>query len=371
MQWFLDILRGIVIGVSNIIPGVSGGTMAVSMGIYDRLINDITHLFKQFKKCLIDVLPIAIGVVVGIFAFSALIGGLLGVSVPWEANLSQAKTTFTQSRLTAMDVVNEGVTEIALRHGDETATLTLEDGNAWKVVYADGTQRALTGSALKFKRVEDAYQLELSPVKPPMTKMPTIFAFIGLILGGLGVIFRRVKVKDFKVTGWLLFTVFFALVIVLPLLRAPTAQAASVSFGSILLMVLLGMIASATMVIPGVSGSMVLMLLGYYEAVIGSLNGLRGGDFSSLVILGPFAVGIVLGIFLIAKLISALLEKAPTLTFAAILGLVLASPVALLIQNSECFSVATVGNWVVSIVCLAAGFVVAWLLSKLDQEPSA
>ena len=61
-------------------------------------------------------------------------------------------------------------------------------------------------------------------------------------------------------------------------------------------------------------------------------------------------------------------EKAPVLTFAGILGLVLASPVALLIQNSECFSIATAGNWLVSLVCLAIGFLVAWLLSKLDNK---
>ena len=65
MQWILDILRGAVIGVSNIIPGVSGGTMAVSMGIYDRLINDITILFKRFRQSVIDVLPIGIVLTVG------------------------------------------------------------------------------------------------------------------------------------------------------------------------------------------------------------------------------------------------------------------------------------------------------------------
>ena len=56
------------------------------------------------------------------------------------------------------------------------------------------------------------------------------------------------------------------------------------------------------------------------------------------------------------------------LTFAAILGLVLASPVALLIQNSECFAVATPANWIISLVCLAAGFAAAWLLSRLDSK---
>ena len=368
MQWILDILRGAVIGISNIIPGVSGGTMAVSMGIYDRLIHDITHLFKRFKQSVVDVLPIAIGVVVGIFAFSALIGSLLGVSVQWDADLSAAKAPFTAQRLTATDLVNADCTNVSLTNGGDTAVLAFADGNNWTVTYPDGTVKTLVGSTLKFKRVNDSYQLELSPVRPPLTKMPTIFAFIGLILGGLGVIFRRVKLSEFKAGGWILFAAFFALVVVLPLLSAPRAQTADASFGNLLLMVLLGMIASATMVIPGVSGSMILMLLGYYEAVISALNSLRGGDMASLALLAPFAVGIVLGLFLIAKLISTLLEKAPTLTFAAILGLVLASPVALLIQNSECFQVATAGNWLVSLLCLAGGFAVAWILSKLDTK---
>ena len=51
MKWFLDVLRGAVIGLANVIPGVSGGTMMVSMGIYDKLIYSINNLFKKFKEC--------------------------------------------------------------------------------------------------------------------------------------------------------------------------------------------------------------------------------------------------------------------------------------------------------------------------------
>ena len=49
-EWILKIIRGVVIGLANAVPGVSGGTMMVSMGIYDTLIHCITHLFKEFKK---------------------------------------------------------------------------------------------------------------------------------------------------------------------------------------------------------------------------------------------------------------------------------------------------------------------------------
>ena len=288
LQWFLDILRGAVIGVSNIIPGVSGGTMAVSMGIYDRVIYAVNNLFKQFKKNSRDLLPIIIGVLVGLFAFAALIGNLLG----------------TKS------------SEI------------------------------------------------------PMTRLPTNFAFIGLILGGLPAIYKRVNMKSARIPGVILFLIFLALVVVLPLLNPPEARTVDHSIGTILLMIPLGAIASSTMVVPGISGSMILMLLGYYNPVINAMNDLRGGDWSSLAILAPYAIGLLVGIVFIAKLMNFLLKKHAALTFCAIFGLVIGSPVALLMQNRECFQIATTGNWIISIVCLVIGFAVAWFMSTLDKKQS-
>ena len=65
-----SILKGMVIGIANIVPGVSGGTMMVAMGIYDKLIHCITHLFSEFKKSVMFVLPIGIGMLVAIAASS-------------------------------------------------------------------------------------------------------------------------------------------------------------------------------------------------------------------------------------------------------------------------------------------------------------
>ena len=288
LQWILDILRGAVIGVSNIIPGVSGGTMAVSMGIYDRVIYAVNNLFKQFKKNFRDLLPIIIGVLIGLFAFAALIGTLLGTK------------------------------------SDEI----------------------------------------------PLTRLPTNFAFIGLILGGLPAIYKRVNMKSAKLPGVILFLVFLALVVVLPLLNPPEARTVDHSIGTILLMIPLGAIASSTMVIPGISGSMILMLLGYYNPVINAMNDLRGGDWSSLAILAPYVIGLLVGIVFIAKLMNFLLKKHAALTFSAIFGLVIGSPVALLMQNRECFQLANVGNWIASIVCLIVGFAIAWFMSTLDKKQS-
>ena len=68
MKWFLDVLRGAVIGLANVIPGVSGGTMMVSMGIYDKLIYSINNLFKKFKECFKILLPYLVGMVLAILA---------------------------------------------------------------------------------------------------------------------------------------------------------------------------------------------------------------------------------------------------------------------------------------------------------------
>ena len=60
MEFFGNIIKGVMIGIANIIPGVSGGTMAVSLGIYDRLIGAVSGLFKAFKKSTAFLIPIII-----------------------------------------------------------------------------------------------------------------------------------------------------------------------------------------------------------------------------------------------------------------------------------------------------------------------
>ena len=79
MEFLKQVLKGVVIGVANIIPGVSGGTMMVSMGIYDLLIHSITHLFKQFGKSIRTLLPYFIGMAIGIVALASLLKQLFAV----------------------------------------------------------------------------------------------------------------------------------------------------------------------------------------------------------------------------------------------------------------------------------------------------
>ena len=287
MKFFIDILKGMVIGLANIIPGVSGGTMMVSMGIYDTLIYCITHLFKQFKKSLMTLLPFVVGMIAAL--------AILSNVITWALM-------------------------------DEFASL------------------------------------------------PTNTLFIGLILGGLPAILRQVKGKKKGAVGAVLFGVFFALIIVMQIFQSEHVATITLSFGEVIKLFMLGAVASATMVIPGVSGSMILKLLGYYEPVVtvaipGLISGLAHGEWAAIGtnvgILLPFGLGIVVGIFAIAKLIEVLLARWEGQTYCAILGLVTASPVAILMAT-EMVNL----SWttlIISLLTFAIGFYVAWRLGGKEK----
>ena len=283
-----QILRGVVIGVANIIPGVSGGTMMVSMGIYDTLIHCITHLFKEFKKSILTLLPYAIGMLVGILALASVI----------------------------------------------------------------------------------SWGLENYP-------LPTNTLFIGLILGGLSPLLKKIDKKKINAAAVIAFIALFALIIWMGFQNKDSIQNADtieMNAVQMLLMVVMGVIASGTMIIPGVSGSLVLMLLGYYKAVTGALKTVASGlvhfDFAALgqplLMLIPFVVGIVLGIFGVAKAIEWLTSKFPTATYCGVLGLVVASPISLLIQTD--MSGASFVIVLISIITFAAGFAGAFLLARGSKE---
>ena len=73
MKFAIEIIKGMIIGLANIIPGVSGGTMMVSMGVYEKIIGVVNNLFKDIKKSILTLLPLGIGMGLGVVAFSFLI----------------------------------------------------------------------------------------------------------------------------------------------------------------------------------------------------------------------------------------------------------------------------------------------------------
>lgn len=280
MNAVLNILRGIVIGIANVIPGVSGGTMAVSMGIYDKLISAVTGLFKHFKNSMRLLIPLGIGMVIGIVGFGFLLEYLLNHFV-----------------------------------------------------------------------------------------LATCLTFVGLILGGLPILWMNLRKNIDKkssrrigVGEVISFLVLLAIGVGLPLVQGAEGAIKNLT------------IDPATMVIPGVSGSMVLMVLGYYSTILSLVTGtvtmLKDGDFGGVVhnclLLVPFAIGVVLGIFLIAKIIEYLFKRFPSQTFAAIIGLILSSPFAIL-YSADAFGAFSVIELIVGLVLAALGAWVTWLMGSKED----
>ena len=203
--------------------------------------------------------------------------------------------------------------------------------------------------------------------------IPTNFAFCGLIAGSLPFIFKKVKGHSVSVGRAVCFIIFFAIVILMAVMGETGGSAADVSFGliNVVKLLLVGVIAAATMVIPGVSGSMMLMLLGYYDTILKTINNFMDAlvafDMQDILvqcgILIPFGIGVILGIFLIAKIIEFIFSKAEIHAYYAIIGLILASPIAILLKTDwSGFSILTL---IIGLITFAAGWFVS---SKLGGE---
>lgn len=289
MRIFKEFLKGIIIGIANIIPGVSGGTMAVSMGVYDKIILAVTGFRHHFKKSIITLMPYGIGALIGIGALSFFV----------------------------------------------------------------------------------EYALSNYP-------MQTSGAFIGLIIGGIPVISRRLSGAKINLSNVTAFLIFFLIIIGMTFLNGNEGAATDISINvsSVVQLLFVGMIASATMIIPGVSGSMVMMMLGFYGIIISNISSFISAfpsrDMSALLhgagVLLPFGIGAILGIVLIAKLIEVLFTKFPAITYCAILGLIIGSPIAIIKKIG--FSSLSFTTVLVTIITFCIGFAVSFILSKDELDKS-
>lgn len=73
MDFLLSTLKGILIGAGAILPGISSGVLCVIFGIYEKLVNSVLEIFKDFKKNFTFLLPIVIGAGIGFFLFGSLL----------------------------------------------------------------------------------------------------------------------------------------------------------------------------------------------------------------------------------------------------------------------------------------------------------
>ena len=275
MKHIINILKGAVFGIANIIPGVSGGTMAVIMKVFDRIIDILTLDFKKIKENFLFIIFFGIGAVLGI-----------------------------------------------------------------------GT------AAVVLKSLFEMYYV------------PTQMFFTGVILGSIPFIYkigvteeaplRKINIIPFVIG---------AAVTLLPLLLSengiktiPTESEPSVSL--MITMAVFLFIAAVAMIIPGLSGSMVLMLLGGYPLALSAVTELKI-PFLIVMLLGAVS-GFIAG----GRLISFMLKKFHQGTYLAILGLIIGSLFSVFPFSQFSFGI----QGIVGIVLMVMGAFVPFLMELLGKK---
>ncbi len=229
-----DIIKGIIIGVGKIIPGVSGSVLALSMGVYERAIRSLNCCFRDVKSMF--------------FLFKLFLGILISV---------------------------------------------------------------IFGSKIILHFLNNYYSI-------------TIMVFIGLILGSSVEIRKNIQIKY-----WYLTIIFFLIIFFLGFLDV-NVDANSNIFGYFIS----GIIESLSSIIPGVSGTILLMLIGYYDKVMSLFSNMFNFNFiiNNISFLLFFSLGILFGLYFSIKLINHLFNKYFHQTYNMIYGLLIGS-VSIMLKN--------------------------------------
>ena len=284
------VFMGILFGFANVIPGVSGGTVMVVLGVYERIIGILTSFVKKIKQEWKFFLPILIGMGIAVILFGRLMSGLLE----------------KHAEITQMFFI--GVIIFSVPQILKNAIL---DGNK---------------------------KLSVKPV--------CVIAFVLMLALMVFMAYspandEKARLKAEKET-----------IETLEELAGEESQSAQAPYtpdhsaGKLILLVVYGAVAASTMIIPGISGSLVMVMLGQYKSVMDAIA------HWDILFLLPFGVGCLLGIVFCAKLIRWLLKTYPQATYSAILGFVLGSILPVFPGWNAAFSLGGVIAFLIGGACI-------------------
>jgi len=313
------ILKGMGMGAANVMPGISGATLAVIFRVYDRLIAAINGLTRDWRGSLKFLVPFGVGIVAGIivagsllsivierFSFQAagFIAGLMAGSLPFlyaQARLGGNANNATQSRHNADRYTKESNTN------------------------------------------------NVAPV--------SVMHYVAMVVAAALIVWASLFVETPEL-----------------------AYGGTLGIGAMVLLFLGGMAAAATMIVPGVSGAMVLVLLGIYPIAMETINQIRLflSDPTAFELLPPIlrvvlpvGLGIIPGVLLAGRGIAWLLERHFSLTYFIIIGLVLGTLFALF-QNPDTYQSGAVTPMVgaAAVIMFLCGSAVALLLGRPAEKPA-
>ncbi|MGN1341534.1 MAG: DUF368 domain-containing protein [Oscillospiraceae bacterium] len=269
MKTLSVITCGLAVGAAMTLPGVSGGSAAMVLGIYDRLVMSVSRVFNEPEKSLPLLLKFGLGALAGMLLFARLISFLL--------------------------------------------TTPLE--------------------------------------------IPLRFLFLGAVAGGIPMIFRRAELKRITAVNAALILAGAAAVVALSLLPEGLFTPDGGGLAGLLLELLGGVMVAVALVLPGISASHLLYMLGIYDPVMEKLASLE------LLSLLPMGIGLLVGTFLTAKVLERLIERHQAGTFMVILGFMLASLRELVPAGADVVQIIS------GLLCAGVGFVaVYWLQADKNKR---
>ncbi|BAK80847.1 integral membrane protein [Candidatus Arthromitus sp. SFB-rat-Yit] len=184
------------------------------------------------------------------------------------------------------------------------------------------------------------------------------YLFIGLILGTFGILFKAVKQFNPNKSTYIFFIITFLILVSIRFVKVPEYSQniiTNLSFENIIIIFISGFMASSAMIIPGLSGSFILIVFGMYNSVIKAVSDLN------ILILIPFGIGVVLGFLFMIRVVEYLLRVFEVQTYMAILGFVVGS----LILIFPGFEFSVVG--LTCIASLIVGFLISYFICKIDK----
>ncbi|MCZ4869889.1 DUF368 domain-containing protein [Staphylococcus aureus] len=281
MQQFkwINILKGFAMGTSDLVPGVSGGTIALLLGIYNQFISSISGIFsRRFWPSFTFLIPIIIGMLLAMGSLSNLFNYLLS------------------------------------QH-----------------------------------------------------HIPTMFFFGGLIIGIVPYLLKISNYKtSFTTKHYMMVIAGIAILIVITLMNNSDKHAGetlTLSTGLIIKYFIAGMCASSAMLLPGISGSFMLLVFGVYGTVMLAISEVVKLNFAGLPILLAVGFGVLAGFIISSKIIQYFLTHHKLMTFALIIGFVVGSLFAVFPGLPT-----NIVMWFVSLVVFIIGFIVSLTLGRITAE---
>jgi uncharacterized membrane protein len=326
LDYLKNIIKGVVIGISMMVPGVSGGTMAIVLGIYDKLVHSVAAIFKDFRKNILFLVQFGIGGAAGVLIFSRLMEGamtryphimrylIMGVIIgglPLLFKRAAESGAGTQVNIvtdieSSADAQVNIVTDIESGAGTQVNIVTDIESSA-------GTQVNIvtdieSGAGTQVNIVTD---IESSADAQQNARISKTRGQQN------GAVVRR---TTGSASDYIFLVLGVAIVLLMSLEPGSLINMATDrSLTSYIFLLIAGVIIAVGVVLPGISWSFMLLVLGMYEITLNAINTFN------IPFLIPLGIGMILGIFGTAKAIEKFLQKYPRKTYMLIIGFVAGS----------------------------------------------